>query len=150
MREERLTGCRHCGHTPANRPRGLCYACYHYTPEVRRLYEVSDRFPGRGHGTEPAGRRSLPTPTDAPPGTREKVAVLAGRAERGEHLFHPADAVDWGAAAVGLFTLLVADGDLGPRSPVRACRLAGCDRAAHARGLCQRHYAARRRLGRGV
>lgn len=33
-----------------------------------------------------------PEPTNALPGTAEKVAVLVARARRGQHLFHPADA----------------------------------------------------------
>lgn len=34
-------------------------------------------------------------PTDAPPGSSEKVAVLARRVEIGAPLFHPADRVDF-------------------------------------------------------
>lgn len=33
--------------------------------------------------------------TDAMPGTAEKIAVLAGRAARGESLWHEEDPVDW-------------------------------------------------------
>jgi hypothetical protein len=36
-------------------------------------------------------KRLIPVPTDAIPGTEEKILVLRGRAERGEELWHPLD-----------------------------------------------------------
>jgi hypothetical protein len=36
--------------------------------------------------------RPASTPTVAPPGTEEKISVMAARAERGEQIFHPQDA----------------------------------------------------------
>jgi hypothetical protein len=36
-----------------------------------------------------------PRPTDAMPGTEEKIRVLALRVERGERLFHDDDCKDW-------------------------------------------------------
>jgi hypothetical protein len=38
------------------------------------------------------GRRMPDSPTSAPPGSPEKVAVLEARAARGEILWHPDDA----------------------------------------------------------
>jgi len=35
--------------------------------------------------------RSLPDPTDALPGTPEKLAILRGRLLTGQHLHHPGD-----------------------------------------------------------
>lgn len=48
-----------------------------------------------------------PEPTDAPPGTEAKIEVLRGRAERGEILYHPDDAIDW-ERLVSRLTFLVA------------------------------------------
>jgi hypothetical protein len=73
-----------------NRPRGLCWTCY-YTAGVKELYPPTSKYARRGvanfHHAAP-----MPEPTAAPPGTPEKVAVLAARAERGETMFHPDDA----------------------------------------------------------
>jgi hypothetical protein len=83
--------CRHCGRTPANRPRGLCWTCY-YTPGVRQQYPSTSKFARRGiHDFN--GRVELPrTPTRAMPGTEEKIAVLEERARLGLCLWHPKDA----------------------------------------------------------
>jgi hypothetical protein len=86
---EQVTVCRHCCRNKPNRPRGLCWTCY-YTPGVRGLFERRsprglDDFVGEGH---------MPEPTTAKPGTPEKVAVLAARAEAGQRLWHPDDA-EW-------------------------------------------------------
>jgi hypothetical protein len=43
--------CRHCVKRKANRPRGMCWACY-YTPGVREMYEpqsAAGRAGARGH-----------------------------------------------------------------------------------------------------
>lgn len=37
-------GCQHCGHTPATRPRRLCYHCYR-DPAVKALYPVGSGNP---------------------------------------------------------------------------------------------------------
>lgn len=79
------------------------------TPEVLALIdrlEASDDFgglslealgeyyravlPGRIHGFDPS--TPADEPTDALPGSAEKLRVMAERAERGEALFHPSDA----------------------------------------------------------
>lgn len=86
--------CVHCAGAsgrPVNRPRGLCRTCY-YTPGVRERYQpVSDRGRlglGRGYGHS----RPLPEPTEAMPGTPEKLAVLEDRALAEQQLWHPLDA----------------------------------------------------------
>jgi hypothetical protein len=81
--------CRHCGRPKANRPKGLCWRCS-YTPGVPALYASTSRGGRRGVGNT-AGGFAPCEPTDAEPGTGEKVEVLAGRAERGEQLFHLED-----------------------------------------------------------
>ena len=90
--------CRHCLVKKVSRPRGLCWVCFR---EQRDHYE-----PVNKHGRRsPVARKSdspLPAePTSAPPKSEEKIAVLGGRAMRGEALFHPADAMgdppSWGA-----------------------------------------------------
>ena len=82
--------CRHCLRTKSNRPRGLCWSCY-YSPGVRDRYPSTSIYARRGVA-DFNGRASLPTPTDAVPGSAEKVAVLAERARRGQALWHPLDA----------------------------------------------------------
>ena len=83
--------CVHCGRLKVNRPRGMCYPCY-YSP-ARELYSPVSKYGRRGVLN---GHRNgtLPLPTTARPGTREKLEVLADRAARGERLWHPADATE--------------------------------------------------------
>ncbi len=84
--------CRHCNHSRSNRPRGLCWSCY-YAPGVRERYPSTSKFGRRGIGNF-FGKGKLPAePTEALPGTPEKIAVLAERARRKESLFHPDDAL---------------------------------------------------------
>ncbi len=82
--------CRHCQKVKSNRPRGLCWSCY-YTPGVRDLYPSTSKFARRGVA-DFNGRARLPEPTDALPGTPEKVRVLEERARLGQALWHPLDA----------------------------------------------------------
>lgn len=74
-----------------NRPRGLCWSCY-YAPGLRDRYPSTSKFARRGigHGHKASG--TLPTPTTAPPGTPEKLAVLRERSDAGLQLWHPLDA----------------------------------------------------------
>jgi hypothetical protein len=83
--------CRHCNHVKSNRPRGLCWSCY-YTPGVRDLYPSTSKFARRGIGDFNGKAPLPPEPTDALPGTAEKVSVLEERARLGLSLWHPADA----------------------------------------------------------
>ena len=82
--------CRHCQKVKSNRPRGLCWSCY-YTPGVRDLYPSTSKFARRGVA-DFNGRAKMPEPTDALPGTQEKVRVLEERARLGQQLWHPLDA----------------------------------------------------------
>jgi hypothetical protein len=83
--------CRHCGRVPSNRPRGLCWSCY-YKPGVRDLYPSTSKFARRGLD-DFNGRVPLPpAPTEAAPGSPEKVAVLMERARKRQALWHPDDA----------------------------------------------------------
>lgn len=83
--------CRHCQRVQANRPRGLCWSCY-YKPGVRELYPSTSKFARRGVG-DFTGQSRLPLqPTDALPGSPEKVAVLEERARLRVSLWHPNDA----------------------------------------------------------
>ena len=84
---KRRKHCKHCDHTPANAPRGLCWVCYR-NKEVRRLHGVSTRS-----GVEDFnGKAREPESTMTLPGTQDKVAVLMERARRGESLWHRKDA----------------------------------------------------------
>lgn len=78
--------CQHCQTNNINRPRGLCWTCY-YTPGVREQYRT-----GKFARSEIGNHNNNIEPTDfchANPGSAEKLAVMCGRAERGENLFHP-------------------------------------------------------------
>jgi hypothetical protein len=82
--------CRHCNcwhHlTGNNSKRGLCWQCYR-RPGVRFAY---GRLTNRGTGLR--GKGNLPRePTSHPPGSPEKLLVMAERACRGTCLFHPLD-----------------------------------------------------------
>jgi hypothetical protein len=83
--------CRHCNAHKANRPRGLCWTCY-YTPGVREKFPSTSKFARRGVN-DFNGRVALPAaPTEAPPGSPEKVAILIERARLRQALWHPQDA----------------------------------------------------------
>jgi len=83
--------CRHCQRIPANRPRGLCWSCY-YRPGLREHYPSTSKYAHRGLG-DFTGRAPLPSaPTQALPGSPEKLAVLEQRARLRQGLWHPLDA----------------------------------------------------------
>ena len=83
--------CRHCQQAKVNRPRGLCWTCY-YRPGIREKYPSTSKFARRGVGNF-NGPAPLPSfPTEALPGSPEKVAVLAERARNRQALWHPHDA----------------------------------------------------------
>ncbi len=84
--------CRHCEMVRCLRPRGLCWTCY-YMPGVRELHPSTSKFAQQGVGIG-FGKDQLPAnPTDARPGTEEKIKVLEARAEAKTSLWHPNDAV---------------------------------------------------------
>jgi hypothetical protein len=82
--------CRHCQKVQSNRPRGLCWSCY-YRPGVREKYPSTSKFARRGVGNTNR-KGDMPEPTDALPGTPEKVLVLEERARNNQCLWHPLDA----------------------------------------------------------
>ncbi len=83
--------CRHCEKVKSNRPRGLCWSCY-YRPGVREQYPSTSKFARRGVSDFNGRSRMAAQPTDALPGTPEKVAILEERARLGVSLWHPLDA----------------------------------------------------------
>lgn len=82
--------CRHCRKRVATRPRQLCFPCY-YIPGLRERYPVTSKFGRRGIGNGSHGIKPASDPTNSPPGSDEKIAVLEARALRREHLWHPHD-----------------------------------------------------------
>lgn len=82
--------CRNCQKVKSNRPRGLCWSCY-YTPGVREQYPSTSKFARRGV-KDFYGRTQQAEPTDALPGSEEKIRILMERARLGQTLFHPQDA----------------------------------------------------------
>ena len=83
--------CRHCQKVRSNRPRGLCWSCY-YTPGVREQYPSTSKYARRGVSDFNGQAHVAAKPTQAPPGSAEKVEVLAERARLGLSLWHPRDA----------------------------------------------------------
>src|SRR5262249_29501482 len=81
--------CRHCQRVKSNRPRGLCWSCY-YTPGVRDLYPSTSKFARRGVGNFNGRSKLPPCPTDALPGTPEKVGGGGGGGRGGRAPVPPA------------------------------------------------------------
>lgn len=87
--------CRHCQRKQISRPRGLCWTCF-YDPAIREQFPVLTKFRRDISGAiarDFNGPGRPPSPTSALPGTPEKEAVLTQRAQNGETLFHPEDAI---------------------------------------------------------
>ena len=94
--------CRHCRNPrrTVNRPRGLCWRCWH-DPAILTQYPSTSIYARRSPVADSHHARPTPrTPTTALPGTPSKIAVLEARAARGEALWHPEDAVDTEATVV--------------------------------------------------
>lgn len=83
--------CRHCQRRKVNRPRGLCFTCY-YSPGVRALWPITSKYARRGVLDFNGGYRLDDTPTNAAPGSIEKIGVMRDRIRRRVSLFHPLDA----------------------------------------------------------
>ncbi len=83
--------CRHCQKVRSNRPRGLCWSCY-YRPGVREMYPSTSKYARRGVSDFNGQSAVAAKPTQALPGTEEKVEILAERARLGLSLWHPRDA----------------------------------------------------------
>lgn len=87
-----LEECVHCSMAVTSlRSKGLCYRCYE-CPEIRGRYPTValktldlSKFLGRADTTG--------GPTNARPGSPEKIRVLAARAANGVPLWHPGDEV---------------------------------------------------------
>ena len=84
--------CQHCRQSPISRPRRLCWRCY-YRSDVRYLYSSTSKFGRRGVGNEYRNAPAPPFPTQAKPGSAEKVAILEARAQQRVELWHPDDVV---------------------------------------------------------
>ena len=93
--------CRHCRVTPKSRPRGLCWSCY-YAPGVRELYPSTSKYGRRGMGIFRGKVAPATFPTDARPGSEEKIAILAERVRLKQALWHPHDATLAGPVAEAL------------------------------------------------
>lgn len=91
--------CRNCHAKKPNRPRGLCWTCY-YSPGVRDRYPSTSKYGRRGVGNFNGNGRLPDKPTDALPGSPQKVAILAERARLKQSLWHPDDAALASAAAI--------------------------------------------------
>ena len=115
-----ISACRHCGRSKVCRPRGLCWSCY-YTPGVKERFPPVSKFGVRGIGHS-AGRLA-PVPTDAAPGSDEKVAAMAWRVSNGYLPFHPLDGV---ARALAVTLVVPPDHATAVRRVSEANR--GCER----------------------
>ena len=81
--------CPHCGRARCEYRRGLCHSCWN-DPVIRSAYPSRT---SRRTGVADKNGRVPPAagPTDAMPGSEDKLAVLAARAAAGCALFHPDD-----------------------------------------------------------
>lgn len=98
--------CRHCKVKRASRPKGLCWGCW---TRHRDRYPSESKFGNRGV-PDFSGAGRTPDPTDATPGTPEKVAVLMERCRSRQDLWHPED-----AAAGSLYRAAANEPDPDPR-----------------------------------
>lgn len=85
------TVCRHCGKEPATRPRGLGWTCY-YTDGVKEQYPPTSPHANAGVGNISGGHALAAEPTQHPPGSPGKIAVMQERVAAQVSLFHPGDA----------------------------------------------------------
>jgi hypothetical protein len=83
--------CRHCHFGRVTRPRGLCWSCY-YTPSIRDCYPSTSKYGRRGLGNFNKNLPPPACPTDAAPGSPEKILILMQRAQSRQGLWHPEDA----------------------------------------------------------
>lgn len=94
LKNNTVGNCPHCERENVPiKARGICRKCYAF-PEIRCLYDCLPHYvkPIQGPGSDTIVKRPLPEPTDALPGTEEKVKVLKERAMLGQQLWHPLDA----------------------------------------------------------
>lgn len=86
--------CKHCHKRvqAINKGRGLCYRC-HGDDRIKIQYAIDPKYVTVGHGLRVATDTVGWEPTDALPGTEEKIEVMEKRAALGVPLWHPLDAV---------------------------------------------------------
>lgn len=85
--------CKHCGKVGLTRSRGLCYACYQ-NYEIRKQYGSYTKVPFGSEFNLDSRSRPLPLPdqpTEAVPGSEQKVAIMEQRLQSGRSIFHPHD-----------------------------------------------------------
>lgn len=82
--------CQHCKVKPFNRPRKLCWTCYH-RPGVKEKYVDTSKYSRRGSGNVTGKRPKPQQATDTQPGSEERIKVLMERAALGEELHHADD-----------------------------------------------------------
>lgn len=92
--------CRNCNTPQCHKARGLCWRCY-LDADVREKFPLPGwrNAKARWNGSLGIGEsnhtRPLPDqPTNAQPGTEEKIRVLEERAAAEVALWHPADRVE--------------------------------------------------------
>lgn len=84
------TPCRHCG-LMGRRPKGLCWKCFS-TPEINQQYQTQSKYHPNHMEKDFDGKAPLGSPTQALPGSEEKLQAMEDRARRGFAIFHPQDA----------------------------------------------------------
>lgn len=85
--------CRRCAERPIRSPFGLCRKCYDELPAAERCKYPQRRRRGSPRTWSLAEPTQLPgEPTEALPGTEEKLRVMVERLRRRQCLFHPRDA----------------------------------------------------------
>lgn len=73
--------CKVCGIRKNNRPRGMCVHCFEAVRETERETEQTSRKVAT----------VLPVPTQAQPGSEEKILILLARVAAGQVIHHPED-----------------------------------------------------------
>lgn len=85
--------CNHCHKRRYIQARGICGTCYR-TEGIKELYPAK----GNGGSYVPSNNNDAgtipPQPTDAPPGSLEKVLIMMDRVANGQLPNHPEDIVD--------------------------------------------------------
>lgn len=82
--------CRNCGHPNVNRPRGLCWKCWHNVL-IREQYASKNATFNRVGGNVGYTVAPAAFPTYSKPGSEGKIAVMEERARLGQCLWHPDD-----------------------------------------------------------
>lgn len=99
--------CRHCKLRMGGRARGLCYRCS-LSAEIRRLYPCTSKYSKyrnleqEDFDTVEVGHEQAGEPTDAAPGSEEKIEELSRRFDQRVSLFHKGDRRDNRKARIGV------------------------------------------------